>query len=238
MQMLTGPHPPLTQLLALLPVVLFYEVAISIIGISDKNKSGLDVWFGELLSRIGLSAWYLPGILVLAVLLVVHLYRRDPWQIRADSLWKLWGEALLWTVPMVVLYLLFSMPIGEHLAAALSLFDIGGGGGSLRQVVTGVGAALFEEFVFRLVLISVALLLMQKLFHAPSAAAQIVAVCVSAALFATAHPPSSDNDARAQLEFLYRVSAGIYLGAIYLKRGFATATIVHATFNTIAVFLS
>ena len=101
----------------------------------------------------------------------------------------------------------------------------------------GVGAALFEEFVFRLVLISVTLLLMQKLFHVPSSAAQIVAVCASAALFATAHPPSSGNDAEAQLEFLYRVSAGIYLGAIYLKRGFATVTIVHAAFNIIAVLL-
>jgi hypothetical protein len=233
----TGSYPPLVQAAALLPVVLFYEIAVAIVGVSDRSKPLLDVWFSRLLSHVGLTAHFLPGVLVLAVLLVMHLWRRDPWQLRGADLWRLWGQALLWTVPMIILYLLFTLPFARRLAATLSLFEVGGGGG-FSEIVVGVGAGLFEEFLFRLVLVSLVLLLMQKLFRTPAAAAQIVAICLAAAVFAIAHPPGSGNDAKAQLEFLYRVAQGIYLGAVYLRHGFATATIAHAAFNTVAVLMA
>ncbi|MBN2584605.1 MAG: CPBP family intramembrane metalloprotease [Planctomycetes bacterium] len=235
--LMTGSYPPLAQAVALLPMVLFYEIAVAIVGISDRSKPGLDMWFAKLLSHVGLTAHFLPGVLVLAVLLVVHLWRRDPWQLNASDLWRLWGQALLWTIPMVILYLLFTLPLGEMLAAALSLFEVGRGGG-FREIVVGVGAGLFEEFLFRLVLVSIVLLLMQKLFRTPASAAQIVAICLAAAVFAIAHPPGSGNEAKAQLEFLYRVAQGIYLGAVYVRSGFATAAITHAVFNIVAVVLS
>ncbi|HOI55728.1 MAG TPA: CPBP family glutamic-type intramembrane protease [Phycisphaerae bacterium] len=234
---MTGSYPPLVQAAALLPIILFYEVALAIVGISDRSRPLLDTWFAKLLGHVGLTAHFLPGVLVLAVLLVIHLWRRDPWQLRAADLWRLWGQALLWTVPMVILYLLFTLPFAEMLAAALSLFDVGRGGG-FREIVIGVGAGVFEEFLFRLVLVSLVLLLMQKLFRTPAGAAQIVAICLAAAVFAIAHPPGSGNAARAQLEFLYRVAQGIYLGAVYLRSGFATAATAHAAFNTVAVLMA
>jgi len=227
---LTGPYSPLVQLLVLLPLVVFYEAAMPFISERTHAYHRIDAWSQAALSKLGLTAWYLPGALMLLGLLAIHVYRHDPWKVRADSLWKLWGESILWTVPLFVLYLLFTLPVGRLLGAGAAL-AMGGSEDLFAQIVLAVGSGLFEEFIYRLVLMSALLWLLQRLFRLSLDASQLLAVCLAAAVFAAALYVGPSHARYDHLAFLFRVGAGIYLGSVFILRGFATSTIVHATFN-------
>ena len=86
-------------------------------------------------------------------------------------------------------------------------------------------------------LVSLVLWLLQKLFHIRVDAAQLIAVCLAAAVFAAAHHFGPNARPYNHLAFLFRVGAGIYLGSVYILRGFATAAIVHAGFNILLALL-
>ena len=236
-KVMTGPHAPLVQLVVLLPLVIIYEMAVPFTTLKSGWYHAIDAWSQRLLGRIGLTEYYLPGALILATLLVVHLVRRDPWRIEPRQFWRVWGEALVWTVPLVGMYLVFTLPVRKLLGIGGFLqLPARGPEGLFSSIVLYIGAGLFEEFVFRLVMISIVLFVLQRAFKVGVSAAQVVAVCVAAAVFSAAHHFGPGAPAYHPVDFLFRVAAGIYLGATYISRGFATAAIVHAMFNIVLAF--
>lgn len=227
-------HPPLAQLLVLLPLVLFYEVAITLTTLESGWYHRIDAWSRAALGRIGLTAYYLPGLAILVTLLAWHLLRGDPWKLDLRQMLRMWIEAALLAVPLFVLYLLFTLPWATVLGAAGEPLQIGPGGGPddlFSSVVLAIGAGLFEEFVFRLVLVSALVGLLHGVLEIRLDAVQLVAICVTAALFAAAHHFGPGAAAYGHVAFLWRVAAGIYLGSVFILRGFATAAIAHAGFN-------
>jgi membrane protease YdiL (CAAX protease family) len=235
--LVTGPYPPLVQLLALLPLVVFYEAAVPWTTDRTHFYHRIDAWSQWLLSHIGLTAYYLPGLLILAALLLLHLVRRDRWTVSPAQAGRLWLDALLWLVPLFVLYLLFTMPVRQLLGMVLQ--TSGNGPPDLfANVVLSIGAGLFEEFVFRLLLVSLLLWVLERLLGVPKDPAQLVAICFSAALFASAHFFGPSAEPFTYLGFLFRAAAGIYLGAVFMLRGFATGAIVHAAFNVVLALLA
>jgi len=236
-QVMTGPHPALLQLVALLPLVVFYEMAVPFTSLRSGWYHAIDAWSQRLLGKIGLTEYYLPGLLILATLLIIHVARRDPWKATGEDVGKLWFEALLWTVPLFALYLIFTMPIHQLLGSSGMLGLVARGPeGLFSNVILSIGAGLFEEFTFRLLLVSIILFALQRLFGVPASASQIVAVCLTAAVFSAAHHFGPGAPPYNPVDFLFRAAAGIYLGATYMLRGFATAAIVHAMFNIVLAF--
>jgi hypothetical protein len=226
--LITGPYPPLVQLVSLLPLLGLYELA-AFVATRHNHSSLVDVQLQRLLGSIDLSPFYLPGLLILIVLFLVHIYRRDPWHVGFDSVARLWGESLLLTVPLVAISVLFTLP-WRQLLSRLSLANVRLGD-LYSSIVYHIGVGLFEEFVFRLLLISVVLFLLERLFSVQRSAAQIVAICLSAALFAAAHHVVLGGEPYSAQVFLLRAVCGVYLGIMYMMRGFASAVVVHATFN-------
>lgn len=230
-KVMTGPYPALVQAAALAPLLLLYEIAVFFAARPDAANP-LDALLQHFLGRLGLAPYYLPGLLILLILLLIHLFRGDPWKVSPADVWKLWGESLLWLVPLVVMYLLFTTH-WQDLSSRLSLADVHLGR-LYSTVVYHLGVGLFEEFFFRLLLLSALLVLAQRLFSLPLGAAQILAICLSAAIFSAAHHFVGLAPYTPTI-FLFRTAAGIYLGTIFVLRGFATSVLVHAAFN---VFLA
>jgi len=230
------PHAPLVQLLAILPLVALYEAAIPWVTDRSHAYHRIDAWSQWVLAQIGLSAWCLPGLLILLALLASHLLRRRPWKVELRTVARLWAEALLATVPLFVLYLLFTLPVGQLMASDAQLLTRSPQGFAANAVLA-IGAGLFEEFAFRLVLLS-ALIWTFKRLGTPSDPAELVGICLAAATFATAHFFGPSPKEFTLLAFLFYTAAGIYLGAAFILRGFATAAIIHATFNILLFLLA
>ncbi len=116
--------------------------------------------------------------------------------------------------------------------------------GLLANVVTGIGAGIYEELVFRLILIVVLMVLLQDVFQLGHKISIILSVFISAALFGAYHhivylggqfiQSSPFNWA----EFSFRTIAGIYFAVLFAIRGFGITAGAHTFYDIIAVFMN
>jgi membrane protease YdiL (CAAX protease family) len=114
----------------------------------------------------------------------------------------------------------------------------------LANVVSGIGAGIYEELVFRLILIIALMVLFQDIFQMGHKSSIILSVFVSAALFGAYHhivylegqfiQSSPFNWA----EFSFRTIAGVYFAALFAIRGFGITAGAHAFYDIIAVFMN
>jgi len=114
----------------------------------------------------------------------------------------------------------------------------------LVKIVTGIGAGIYEEFVFRLVLICLLMLLLQDFFSLNYTVSVTLAVVVSAVLFSAHHHilflsgGFKSGEAFAWWAFVFRTVAGLYFAALFALRGFGITAGTHALYDIIAALLN
>jgi len=114
----------------------------------------------------------------------------------------------------------------------------------LADIVTGIGAGIYEELVFRLILICVLMLLFQDVLGLSRKSSIILSVLVSAALFSAHHHIVFVNGQLGQsaafnwTEFGFRTIAGIYLAVLFAIRGFGITAGTHAFYDIIATVIN
>jgi membrane protease YdiL (CAAX protease family) len=114
----------------------------------------------------------------------------------------------------------------------------------LASIVTGIGAGIYEELVFRLILICVLMLLFQDVLRLSHKNSIILSVLVSAGLF-SAHHHIVFVDGQLALsaafnwtEFGFRTIAGIYFAVLFAIRGFGITAGTHAFYDIIATIIN
>ena len=139
-------------------------------------------------------------------------------------------ETLLLAVPLVGLHGVFQAiahsPITLSLSAAAPELDTD----RLAPIVTSMGTGIYEELIFRLMLVSLLIVLARHLVGLQKDGAIVAAVLVAAGIFAGAHTIGSPFTWSA---FLFRTAAGVYLSALFAYRGFGVAAGVHCVFNVV-----
>ncbi|MDD5326717.1 MAG: CPBP family intramembrane metalloprotease [Phycisphaerae bacterium] len=114
----------------------------------------------------------------------------------------------------------------------------------LANVVTGIGAGIYEELVFRLILIIVLMTVFQHVFRLGHGISIILAVCISSALFGAYHHIIYMGGRFVQSspfnwpEFSFRTIAGIYFAILFAIRGFGITAGAHAYYDIIAIFMN
>jgi hypothetical protein len=114
----------------------------------------------------------------------------------------------------------------------------------LANIVTGIGAGIYEELIFRLILICVLMMLFQDLIGLEHKNSIILSVLISAALF-SAHHHIVFVDGHFALTapfnrtvFGFRTIAGIYFAVLFAIRGFGITAGTHAFYDIIATVLN
>ena len=181
----------------------------------------------RLLRYFGATDWLLPPMLIGVVLLLQHAIHRYPWRVRPAVLGGMLAESALWVVP------LFSL---NYLTNRLIL----AAGGTTqppawaRQVLQAVGAGIYEEFIFRLLFLSLMLVVLVDLLELRKNLAAVAAVLLGAVLFSLYHFSPAQLTGGAPfpwLHFVFRALAGVYLGGLYVCRGYGIAVGTHAFWN-------
>ena len=140
---------------------------------------------------------------------------------------SLYGEVLLWGLPLLAaseVLILAAQADANHTLWA--------------ELVLSVGAGIYEELVFRLILICLVVMVGSDLLRFPAGWTTLVAVLISAALFAAHHHPPVGSEPFGAARFVFRLLAGTYLGAIFVYRGYAAAAGAHVAYNVILVALT
>ncbi len=226
---LSATRHPWACLAFLLPLLVAYEGGVVWFGGADGDalRNGADVWFRAGLQRYGVAQMWAAPLVVVAVLLLRS--------------WANWGSR-----PKSVLAVTFGMAV-ESLVFAVGLWVLARNFGPLvrewgvpasvpfqnpaaKQIVTFIGAGIYEEVLFRLGLFSV-LCFVLRLVLLPKPLAVGIAAVAGSLLFAAAHHVGDAGEPLDAVRFLFRATAGLYFTALYVVRGFGVAVGAHAGYD-------
>ena len=230
---------PLEVLVFLLPFLVFYELCLVFV-LRRDGGSTVTNWAHEALNRylnfaipdiIGLS---FPAIAVVVVLLIWHLLTRSPWTVRLSALGYMFLEAVAWTVPLVV----FSRVVHEVIPLAGVPDPVIGDLGPLGKLAISIGAGLYEELVFRMLLIFLIHTLLVDLCRLPGVVGTVIAVVASAILFTIYHPLEGVDGSLSLARAAFYMIAGLFFGALFILRGFGIVVATHAFYDIFTFFAS
>jgi membrane protease YdiL (CAAX protease family) len=99
-----------------------------------------------------------------------------------------------------------------------------------------VGAGVYEEVMFRLLLVPLAFLFF-RLFEFPRSLAAVMAAVSTSFLFALAHHVGPQADAFHLFSFSFRAAAGLFFACVFLLRGFGITVGCHAAYDLLVGIL-
>lgn len=240
----------------------------------SKIRVAAFVWLQNVLESMGFGmrfAWVAPPLAVVVILIALQITSRKQWRFWLSDMLPMSFECILLAVPLIVLTLFMgssavsegkvglfdsnktqavSLPVcssvSEGTISSLSAEPDGviHSDSLLANIVTGIGAGIYEELVFRLILILLLMLLFQDLLRFNHKNSLVLSVLISAALFSAHHhidlfsgQPNS-NDPFNAVRFAFRTIAGIYFAVLFAIRGFGITAGTHAFYDIIATIIN
>jgi hypothetical protein len=223
---------PLPCLLFLLPLLIAYEVGVIRLGgdHAERIRNGADTWLRWTLEAFGFQQLYLAPALLVAGLLAWCWLRR--WDRPGDLVGVVSGMVLESVVYAVLLWRLSKElgPLLERLGVVLA--DGPKHETALAQLLSFVGAGIYEEALFRLALFG-GLLGLLRLIGVSRLIALALAALAAALAFAVVHHLGPYGEPVQGYAFLFRTAAGIYFTALLLFLGFGIAVGAHVCYDVI-----
>jgi membrane protease YdiL (CAAX protease family) len=206
---------PLASLLFILPLLAIYEVGVLWCGV---RPNGADAFMRRLIEMFGFGQHLLLPGLIVGILLGWHYVSHAPWRVSGGVLSAMAVESIVLGLCLRLIALLQ----GSILALGIGDF--------LRQPVAYLGAGIYEELLFRLILLSLLAWLFRRAGTAP-AMSMIAAAVVSSLLFAAAHHVGVNGETFHWFAFTFRFLAGMFFSIVFVYRGFGIAAGSHAAYD-------
>ncbi len=227
----TRSREPLHILVFLLPLIVAYEIGAALFLAGQTGGVAEDIRAHRLMADVfaafGAGGFYLPGILIVVVLLVWQVISHRAWRVRPSTLGGMLLESAVWTVPLLVLAQLVAgwQEAAVALAEGASLKDLP----LMARATVSIGAGLYEELLFRLVGIALLHLLLADVIGIPARAADVLSVIGAAVAFAVYHDDPSN--------FVFYTAAGVFFGGVFILRGFGIVVATHAIYDLVVLVL-
>lgn len=211
---------PLESLVFISPLLVFFHVGSLTYGTGLLAVRDID----RLLGFFGATAPYLPALLVVAVLIAQHALLRHPWTVHGKVLLGMLAESAVLMLPLMAMSLLAGT--GRGLLAAGGNED-----GAFQYMLIAVGAGIYEEFLFRLMMISLVMMIFVDVFELNRDIVAVAAVLLSSVVFSAYHLTGQTYEVFPWGLFVFRTVAGVYLSGVYILRGFGIAVGAHIIYN-------
>ncbi|MEX2141333.1 MAG: CPBP family intramembrane glutamic endopeptidase [Pirellulales bacterium] len=224
---------PLASLAFMAPLLLLYEIGVLVLG-SHAVRNGADVWLRQLLDLVGFSQYFLLPLLTVAILLAWHHLTRQPWRVSLGLFYRMLAECAVLAVVLVIIarvqdsLLSVFMPGMSQTAIRAAIWD--SFAGSLAEIVGYVGAGVYEELLFRLMMLPVTAWLLKRC-GCSTVQSLVGAIAVTSLLFAAAHHIGPEGEPIVLRNFLFRTIAGVFFATLFVYRGFGIAAGTHALYD-------
>ena len=212
-----------------LPLFFLYEINILFLSWDDilVVRNGADFLMRNILESFDIYGLYGLGLVFFLGLLVTYIFfiNEDQQQeVNVNFLFIMLAESMLWSV--VLYFLLFKFmvllmnPVGKTI---------------LQQVTLAIGAGIYEEFLFRVLLIAGLSGILGFVFMWDKTFKNIIAVVLSGGIFSAFHFMGEYGDFFSMELFLIRFFAGLILGVLYMYRGFGITAYTHSIYDLIVL---
>jgi CAAX prenyl protease-like protein len=225
---------PLPCLVFVGPLLLAYELGVLWIGgaRAEAWRTGADAWMRHGLASLGLSDPWFPSLCLAVVLLAWQSIAARDWRFSPLVLFGMLVESVVLAVALVGLSRLVDLGF-EHLEPGPPSFLEAGSPSydrPLAILIGFLGAGVYEEALFRLLLVPLFFALL-RLLQTPAVLASTLAVTASALLFSLAHHAGMPGEAFTWFAFIFRWLAGVYFAWVFILRGFGVAVGTHTAYD-------
>jgi hypothetical protein len=208
-----------------IPLLLAYESFALVLNRSDLYgiRNSADVFLKLFLAYMGIHGFFGFGAAMVVALILFRFVGGMPrlGTIRAVVLAGMLAESLGYSllfgamVSAITRFLLAEpMPLSRS-----------------AQILVSLGAGIYEEFVFRVVLLVGLVFFLHRVLYIQRAIAYGVAAIMGAALFAAFHYIGPFGDPFQLPSFLYRFIAGLVLTGLYFVRGYGITAYTHSLYD-------
>lgn len=234
---------PFVSLIFLLPLLFIYEVGLWSFA-AGQSRNGADVFLRHLLENAGSGISILLPLLACAALLAWHHLTGEAWHVRTQTLMWMTCECIAFAgILMVIAYVQRQVLDAGNSITALVEGQTAGtppARSTAAQAIVYVGAGVYEELLFRLMLLPACLWLFRQ-FVEVKWQAFVWAVVASSLVFALAHyaPFNSAGEPLALATpagvyaFSFRFLAGVFFATLFVQRGIGIAVGAHAAYDLI-----
>lgn len=173
------------------------------------------------------GVWIFEGLLVLVgVVLIARDWRAHRGPLRGGVFALMLGEA-------VVLSALVGAALRYATAELLHFFSLSTPNGLdlPHQLMVSLGAGIYEELLFRVILVSAIAWVAERLAGTTATVAAVIAVILSALIFSAFHYIGVYGDPFQVSSFVFRALAGLVFSTLYVTRGFGVTAWTHALYD-------
>jgi membrane protease YdiL (CAAX protease family) len=219
---------PFTSIVFVLPILAVYEAGVRIINAGEKmpTVNAADAYLKYILGEFGYSGPLLSALLIVVTLFLMHAQRNLRWNFHAQSLAYMVIESTVMALP------LFGLDMLRQVLMAAGADGLG----TFKTLVLVMGSGVYEEFLFRLLLMG-GLLWLGRLMGGRRQSVQMTAILLQALLFAVVHHVGPYGEGWSLSVFAFRTIAGVYFAWIFMARGFGIAAGCHTAYNLLIMAL-
>jgi len=262
---------PIYGLWFILPFIILYETLVLLVNPQLLSQPASNVrgavvsfvWVQNFLQSLGMTtknAWLFAPAVVILTLITLQMTCRQSWKVKLTDFAVMAGECIVLAIPLIVLALVLNRaPKPQQAAGVFNEIPICSSIAPLQtgqpaeglhrrnvkmDILTGIGAGIYEELIFRLVLISISMTFFELILGMPRLNSIIASVIISSVLFSLHHHFVFLNGQFASSEifrimpFAFRTIAGVFFAIIFAVRGFGIAAGTHAFYDIIATLLN
>jgi len=217
---------PAYSLFFLLPLVIAYELLALILNVHHpvEVRNGADVILREALAFLNIDGLPLAMVISLIVILgALTAHRKGTEPLQGHLFAAMFTESCIWAVLIgaisrkLVRVFFVSAPLGSQ--------------GIATKVMLFLGAGVYEELVFRVLLIAFFVFFFRRILCMDEVGAGCMAVVWAALLFSLFHHLGPFGEPFRMAPFLFRFFAGLVLSALYVVRGLGIAAWSHALYD-------
>ncbi|MCF6158160.1 MAG: CPBP family intramembrane metalloprotease [wastewater metagenome] len=220
--------------LFILPLLIFYEIGIVIQGSNIKNTA--DVIIKTPFMVFGKNSSLIFNLLIIIFVIVSLFFIEKKYKLSILVFAPMFIESVLYALLLgyvlgfIVYQILFPSPL-VHLFS-MNMVPL------WTEIVLSVGAGVYEEIVFRFLLLTLFYFTCTVLFKINKPFSIITSILFTSLLFASIHYIGILGDHFTYTSFIFRFSAGVVLSIIFMLRGLGIAVYTHAIYNILLVLRS
>jgi Type II CAAX prenyl endopeptidase Rce1-like len=221
-QLSRSPH---YSLVLAIPLLIAYEGFALFLNHSDLYgiRNSADVFLKLFLAYLGIHGFFGFGVAMIVALILFRVVGGGP------HFGSIRMQVLAWMLAESVVYsLLFGTVVGavtrQLLAQSFPLSQS-------AQILVSLGAGIYEEFVFRVLLLAGLIFLLHSLLRLQQRVAYGVAAILGAALFSAFHYIGPFGDQLQLSSFVFRFIAGLILTVLYYARGYGITAYTHSLYD-------
>jgi hypothetical protein len=208
-----------------IPLLMAYEGFALFLNHSDLYgiRNSADVFLKLFLAYMGIHGFFGFGAAMIVALILVRVVAGEPrlGAIRVGVLGWMLAESLVYSLvfgaivsAMTHLFLAQPFPLSRP-----------------AQILVSLGAGIYEEFVFRVLLLAGLVFVLHRLLRLQQHVAYGVAAVLGAVLFSAFHYLGPFGDPLQLPSFVFRFMAGLILTGLYLCRGYGITAYTHSLYD-------